>query len=64
MESRVKKLEKMMPPPRKESDGLDRLSVPELKELERYVIKQDAGESFTDAEQERINTIMAKTKSS
>jgi len=61
--NRLKRLERYIKPVR-QNRNLSALSIPELKELEIYVIKQHSGEPFTAEEVQRINEIIAKVKES
>ena len=64
IENRLLKLEGRVKtkPQTESSKGLDKLSVPELKELEAMIIKVEAGEELTEAEEQRAAAIMKITK--
>jgi len=64
IENRLLKLEGRVKtkPQIESSKGLDKLSVPELKELEAMIIKVEAREELTEAEEQRAAAIMKITK--
>ena len=64
IENRLLKLEGRVKtkPQTESSKGLDKLSVPELKELEAMIIKVEAREELTEAEEQRAAAIMKITK--